>query len=389
MPEAASETSDKRKRKEKRKNFTTNHTNKTQMKIETSRKGIKTQRKAKRKNRRFFNNLFVWFVVISFLFCLEACSNSEPSRAEFVMGTVCSITLFYQAKESVYQAVFSRLREIDNRMSMNLPDTDVARVNDAAGITPVKVHDDVFEVIQRAAYYAAISNGAFDPTVGPLVALWGIGGENPRVPSQDEIDAVLPLINWRDMELDRETNSVFLKRLGMAIDMGAIAKGYAADEAAAIIRKAGIKRAIIDLGGNILTVGEKKDKSLWKVGLQAPREERGSYFGIVTGLEQSLVTSGDYEKYFESGGIRYHHILSPFDGYPVRNGLAGVTIITRNSIDADALSTTVFALGYEKGLALINSIEDAEAVFVFEDRGARKTDGVDFTLTNGDYRLLE
>ncbi|MDR2953107.1 MAG: FAD:protein FMN transferase [Treponema sp.] len=305
------------------------------------------------------------------------------------MGTVCSITLFYQAKESVYQAVFSRLREIDNRMSMNLPDTDVARVNDAAGITPVKVHDDVFEVIQRAAYYAAISNGAFDPTVGPLVALWGIGGENPRVPSQDEIDAVLPLINWRDMELDRETNSVFLKRLGMAIDMGAIAKGYAADEAAAIIRKAGIKRAIIDLGGNILTVGEKKDKSLWKVGLQAPREERGSYFGIVTGLEQSLVTSGDYEKYFESGGIRYHHILSPFDGYPVRNGLAGVTIITRNSIDADALSTTVFALGYEKGLALINSIEDAEAVFVFEDRGARKTDGVDFTLTNGDYRLLE
>jgi thiamine biosynthesis lipoprotein len=325
---------------------------------------------------------------IAVLLCFEACSRIEPSRAEFVIGTVCSINLFDQAKGSVYQAIFNRLREIESRMSLNLPDTDLVRVNAAAGIAPVKVHEDVFEVIQRALYYAEISGGAFDPTVGPLVSLWGIGGDNPRVPSQEEIDTVLPLVNWRDIELNGETKSVFLKRPGMAIDLGAIAKGYAADEAAAIIRKAGIKRAIIDLGGNILILGKKRDNSPWTVGLQDPREERDSYLGIITGTEQTYVTSGDYEKYFESGGMRYHHIMSPFDGYPARNGLLGVTIVTQKSIDADALSTTVFVLGYEKGRALIESFEGTEAVFVFDGNSIRKTEGVNFSITNRNYRLI-
>jgi thiamine biosynthesis lipoprotein len=296
--------------------------------------------------------------------------------------------LFDQAKGSVYQAVFSRLREIESRMSLNLPDTDLVRVNTAAGFAPVNVHDDVFEVIQRALYYAEISGGAFDPTVGPLVGLWGIGGDYPRVPSQEKIYAVLPLINWRDIELDQEAKSVFLKRRGMAIDLGAIAKGYAADEAAAIIRKAGIKRAIIDLGGNILILGKKRDNSPWMVGLQDPREERGIYLGIITGTEQAYVTSGDYEKFFESGGIRYHHIMSPFNGYPARNGLLGVTIVTRSSIDADALSTAIFVLGYEKGRALIESLEGTEAVFVFDGNSVRKTEGVNFMLANKNYRFL-
>jgi thiamine biosynthesis lipoprotein len=325
-------------------------------------------------------------VIAALLF--SACYRPEPSRTEFVIGTVCSITLFDQAKESVYSAIFNRLREIDSRMSLNLPDTDLARVNAAAGIAPVKVHDDLFEVIQRALYYAEISGGAFDPTVGPLVSLWGINGDNPRIPSQEEIDAVLPLINWRDIELDWEAKSVFLKRRGMAIDLGAIAKGYAADEAAAIIRNAGIKRAIIDLGGNILILGKKKDNSPWTVGLQDPREERDAYLGIITGTEQAYVTSGDYEKFFESDGIRYHHIMSPFNGYPARNGLLSVTIVAQKSIDADALSTAVFVMGYEKGRALIESLEGTEAVFVFDDKRVRKTESANFTLRNDNYKLM-
>jgi thiamine biosynthesis lipoprotein len=139
-------------------------------------------------------------VIVALLF--SACYRHGPSRTEFVIGTVCSINLFDHAKENVYNAIFNRLREIENRMSVNLPDTDLTRVNAAAGFAPVKVHDDVFEVIQRALYYAEISGGAFDPTVGLLVGLWGINGDNPRIPLQEEIDAVLPLINWRDIELD-------------------------------------------------------------------------------------------------------------------------------------------------------------------------------------------
>jgi thiamine biosynthesis lipoprotein len=304
------------------------------------------------------------------------------------MGTVCSITLYEQGKPAVYNDIFNRLHEIEDRMSVNLPDTDVARVNAAAGIAPVQVHSDVFEVIRQSLHYAEISGGAFDPTVGPLVSLWGIGGDDPRVPSQAEIDAALALVNWRDVELDEERLSMFLRRPGMALDLGAIAKGYAADEAAAIIRKAGLKRAIIDLGGNILAYGEKRNKTPWKVGIQNPLEDRGDYFGIISGPERSFVTSGIYEKYFEADGERYHHIFSPSDGYPAHNGLMAVTIIAKYSIDADALSTAVFVLGYEKGRALVESIEGTEAVFVFDDMSVRQTREAGLTIVDESYRLL-
>ena len=326
---------------------------------------------------------FLFFILI-----ISSCTRAEPSRAEFVLGTVCSVTLFDQGDSSVYQEVFSRIREIDNLMSVNIAASDVSSVNAASGIKPVTVHDDVFDVIERAVFFARISGGAFDPAVGPLVSLWGIGGENPRVPSQAEINMVLPLVNWRAIETDRITRGVFLEQSGMALDLGAIAKGYAADEAAAIIKNAGIKRAIVDLGGNIVLCGEKKDKSPWRVGIQNPNEKRGSYIGIVQVKERSVVTSGVYERFFENDGVRYHHIFSPSGGYPVENELLSVTIIAHNSMDADALSTAAFVLGYEKGAALIDSFQDAEAVFVFKDMTVRKTAGADFTLTDKSFRLM-
>jgi len=324
---------------------------------------------------------------IALLF-FAGCARVEPSRAEFVMGTVCSVTLYDQAKTQVYRDIFNRLREIEDRMSFNLPDTDLARVNAAAGIAPVQVHDDVFYVIERALFYAGISGGAFDPTVGPLVSLWGIGGDTPCVPTQEEIDAVLPLVNWRDVELNQEQRSVFLRQPGMALDLGGIAKGYAADEAAAIIRKARLQRAIIDLGGNILTIGQRQDGRPWRVGIQNPLDNRGAYIGIVEVRDKTVVTSGIYERNFDADGVLYHHIFSPFDGYPANNGLLSVTIIADSSIDADALSTAAFAMGYEMGMALLESLEGIEGIFVFEDMSIRKTEGVDFVITDGSYRLL-
>jgi thiamine biosynthesis lipoprotein len=316
---------------------------------------------------------------------VTACSR-EPSRAEFVLGTVCSVTLFENGEDRIYREIFSRIREIDNLMSANIPASQLNRVNAAAGIAPVQVHADVFKVIERALYFAEQTSGAFDPTVAPLVSLWGISGDNPRVPSQTEIGEVLPLINRRDIELDRETNSVFLRRKGMALDLGAIAKGYAADEAAAIIRNNNVKRAIIDLGGNILICGEKENKSPWTVGIQNPNESRGVYIGVLRITAQTVVTSGVYERYFEKDSVRYHHIFSPVSGYPVNNGLLSVTIIASSSMDADALSTAVFVMGYEKGRELIESLPGTEAVFVFEDLSVRKTAGVDFTLTDKNFR---
>ena len=337
-------------------------------------------------NRRFY-----LFYIVIFYLLLAGCQRAEPTRAEFIMGTICRVTLLDQARADVYRSIFSRIRELENYLSVNLPETDVTRINNAAGIEPIVVHDDVFKVIEQAVYYAEISGGAFDPTVGPLVKLWDIGGSNPRVPSQEEIDAVLPLINWRDIELDSDSRSVFLKRPGMAMDLGGIAKGYAADEAAAIVKRAGLKRAIIDLGGNIMMSGVKKekDKTPWKIGIQNPLENRGEYIGILSVGEQSVVTSGVYERFFEEEGIRYHHIFSPADGYPARNGLLSATVITSVSMDADALSTAAFVLGYEKGKMLIESTPGTEAIFVFEDKSIRKTPGAQFVVTNIQWRVEE
>jgi len=314
-------------------------------------------------------------------FLLASCSAADASRTQFALGTLCHITLFEQGQDKVYNDVFARIREIENRMSVNIPSSDVSRVNAAAGTEPVQVHEETFAVISQALHYAKLSGGAFDPTVGPLVSLWGIGGGNPRVPSQAEIDEVLPLVNWQDVELDEKAHSVFLTRRGMALDLGAIAKGYAADQAAAVIRSAGIRRAIVNLGGNIAACGERRNGKPWRVGVQNPNGDRNEYIGILQATEKSVVTSGVYERFFEEEGRRYHHIFSPADGYPADSGLLSVTIIAPFSVDADALSTAVFVLGLEKGMALIETLAETEAVFILNDMSVIKTSGADFTLS--------
>jgi len=330
----------------------------------------------------------LWFFLtgIAVLF-IAGCSSPVQYRSGFALGTICTVTLYDNGTPQVYSDVFTRLREIENLMSAFMEGSDVDRINKAAGIEAVRVNQDVFHVIERSVYYAELSVGAFDPTVGPLVAIWGIGGENPRVPAREEIDDVLPLINWRDIELDRKNKTVFLKKPGMALDLGAIAKGYAAEEAAVIIKKAGIPQAMINIGGHILTVGEKKDGSLWRIGVQNPLNVRGSYIGTVQTTEKTLSTSGVYERFFIDNGVHYHHLLSPSLGYPADNGLLSVSIITDASMDADALSTAVFVMGYEKGRAFVESLEGVDALFVFDDRSIYSTGGVDFIIVDENYHI--
>ena len=332
---------------------------------------------------------FLFLLILS----LISCGRPEASRTEFALGTVCTVTLYEQGRAGVYNDIFSRLYEIENLMSVNIPSSDISRINAAAGIEPVYVHKDTFKVIERAVYFAHLTGGAFDPTVGPLVSLWDIGGLNENIPSQEEIEAVLPLVNWHNIELNASTHSVFLTQTGMALDLGAIAKGYAADEIVLIIRNAGIDRAIINLGGDIITYGEKKDRTHWRVGIQNPLGERGTIIGYLDVREKTVVTSGIYERFFEENGIRYHHIFSPSfglpgkPGYPAQSGLLSVTLITDVSMDADALSTAIFVLGYERGMALFGSLPGIDAVFVFDDRSIRTTPGINFTLTDSNFYI--
>lgn len=340
-----------------------------------------------------------WFVLkILVLIIFFSCSQIEPSHTEFALGTVCSVNLFEQGSKTLYDEIFNRICEIENLMSANIRSSDISRINAAAGIQPVNVSEETFFVIKSAVYIAMLSNGAFDPTIGPVVSLWGIGSAGEHIPYNYEIENLLSLVNWRNIELNESANSVFLTKHGMELDLGAIAKGYAADAASDIVKKAGIKRALIDLGGNIIIAGEKKDKSPWRVGLQNPYKTRGETIGYlqITMPQDSqsltvktVVTSGVYERFFEAEGNRYHHIFSPSLGFPVQNGLVSVTVTADVSMDADALSTAAFVLGYEKGSALIESLAGIEAVFVFEDRSVRLTSGADFILTDNTFSLKQ
>ncbi|MDR1024697.1 MAG: FAD:protein FMN transferase [Treponema sp.] len=330
------------------------------------------------------------------VFLSLSCLPALPSRMEFVLGTLCSVNLYEAGTRAEYNAVFARLREIQGIMAFTAASagaedreaTDLDLINLNAGLRPVVVPGELLDVLEQALYYAELSRGAFDPTIGPLVSLWGIGGENPRVPGAAEIEKALDLVNWRDLVIDRTAGTAFLRRRGQALDLGAIAKGYAADQAAALLNRRRNRRAIIDLGGNILALGKRPGQESWRIGVQDPLEDRGNYLGILRVTNKSVVTSGVYERYFEEGGLRYHHILSTGDGYPVQNDLLSVTIVADRSIDADALSTACFALGPERGLALVEALPNVEAVFVRRDRAVILSSRAPFTLTGEDYFLI-
>ena len=290
---------------------------------------------------------------------LVSCSkNISPSQTRPVLGTVCTVQLFEYGKQKYYDTLFERLEQIEAHMSMNIPSSDIARINAASGVQKIAVHEDTFKVIRRALDIAQLSDGAFNPASGALVKLWNIGSDAPHLPSQEEIEGALALCDWRSVVLseDGEEKSVYLPVKGTALDLGGIAKGFAADELAALIKKLKIPRAIIDLGGNIYAVGEKKGKEAWKVGIKNPFDSAAAPVIALSVKDVSVVTSGVYERFFVYEGRLFHHLLDCKTGYPADNGLMSVTIVNGSSMDADALATAVFVMGKERGMDLLRRI---------------------------------
>jgi thiamine biosynthesis lipoprotein len=308
-----------------------------------------------------------------------------------LLGTTCTVRLYSGGSTAALDAAFARIAQIEARMTLNRDDSEVVRVNAAAGVAPVAVTADVLEVIRQGLTYSALGDGAFDITVGPLVTLWGIGTARARVPGPQEIRRAVSLVGYRDVVVNAGASTVLLKRRGMALDLGSIAKGYAADEAARVLRSSGVSAALIDLGGNILTFGVKPDHSPWRIGIQNPVEARGTKIGVVEIANGSVTTAGTYERYFEQGGRRYFHILDAHTGYPAWNGLAALAVIAPDSTTADGYDTMLFTLGLERGRALVESTHGAiEAVFVTEARQVYVTPGLRprFTLTDRSFTLL-
>jgi thiamine biosynthesis lipoprotein len=257
-----------------------------------------------------------------------------------------------------------------------LPDSEISRVNRSAGIKSETVSCDTYEVLSKVVELSRNFPGRFDVTIEPLVTLWHASKESLAQPDESSIKHILPLVNYRDLILDSWETTAGLGNAGQSVDLGGIGKGFAGDKIVEVFKRFSISSAYSNLGGNVVTVGAKPDGSPWQIGIQHPRQEN-SLIGSVSVVNQTVVTSGDYQRTFTDGqGKRHHHILDPTTGYPAESGLISVFIVTEKSLAADALSTMLFTAGMAKGLQFLRSFPQTEAILVDSDLQVYVTQGL-------------
>nr|WP_321239038.1 FAD:protein FMN transferase [uncultured Tolumonas sp.] len=286
------------------------------------------------------------------------------SYSAVLMGSPILLKLF-EDNQQIAASVFRLIKQQEDLLTVNRAHSQLMAVNHAAGKHPVVVSQPVFNLIAQAKAVSLQSGSCFNLTIGPLVKRWKIGFRGNTVPPASDIQSLLPLTRPEHVILDAQTCSVFLQQPGMEIDLGAIAKGYIADLVRDELQQLGIEHALINLGGNVLTIGTPLyGKNQWAIGLKKPFTELDETIGVIEVSGKSVVTSGVYERYFEVDGKIYHHILDPKTGYPLDNELLSVTVISDNSIDGDIYTTLLYGMGVEKALKHLSTTPHIEAIFV-------------------------
>jgi thiamine biosynthesis lipoprotein len=294
----------------------------------------------------------------------ETQTQGDPVEASTpdLLGTVIRVAA-YGIPESDISEAFELVRDIDGKMSVNKPDSELSKINDAAGTSGVKVSPETYGLIKEAVELSAYTGGTFDPALGGVTSLWKTDGSFGRLPEKTEVQAALKGAGSANVAIESE-DAVKLTDKRTRLDLGGIAKGYACEKAAEFLKAKGAKSALLDFGGNILAFGRKADGGEWMVGIKAPYPEDEGVACALAIDGEAVVTSGYYEKYFEKDGKLYHHILDPKTGYPSDSGLLSATIVAASSTKADALSTACFVLGYEKGKELLAKTEGCEGIFI-------------------------
>jgi len=324
--------------------------------------------------------LYLLKYIFLFLLLITLACHREQNvyKAERIMGCIVEIKAFSADAAECQKAVddaFEQMQLVDKLMSTYKPESEISQLNRLAGLHLLKVSPQVMEVIRESKRYSELTGGAFDVTVGPLVELWGFKNKNWQFPAVSEIQRILPLVNYKNILLDEEAQRVKLKLAGMKIGFGAIGKGYAVDKAINALKRHGIKGALVNASGSIFALGTKADKTKWTVGIRHPRGSRQDIFATLQIENQGMATSGDYENFFVKDGKRYSHLLDPRVGKPVDNGMLNVTIVSQTATEADALSTSIFVLGADKGLRLIEELNGVEGVLIrAKDVGSTELD---------------
>ncbi len=346
-----------------------------------------------KKNRKILFIITILILLIVFVASNTIFKKATYSEKYYSLDTINEVSLIDIRKgkaDKLLSEIGKIIININNEMSLQLPGSEISKINKNAGIKPIKVSDDVYDVVEKSLYYSKLTDGKFDISVGPLTSLWNIGNKNAKVPSKAEIEKVLPLVNYKNIILDKKNRTIFLKNKGMKLDLGGIAKGFCADKIASFLKENDVKNAIINLGGNVYVLGKNDRNTDFSIGIQDPSKDSTAPMASIHVSNKSIVTSGIYERFIEKDGKIYHHMLNPKTGYPFDNALSSVTIVSNKSIDGDALSTSIYGLGLEQGIKEVKRLKNIEAIFITKDSKVYISDGLrnNFKVLNNKYHIV-
>ena len=313
-----------------------------------------------------------------------AAPAEEISRDLFAMDTVMSLRVRGKGSQEVLERAVAEIQHLDALLDRNEPDSDLARLNAAAGSgSPVPLEEETLDVLEAALRYGTESGGAFDCTIAPVMDAWGFGGSEAeeRVPGAETLAALLPLVDSANLRVDSAAGTAELLLSGMEVDLGGIAKGYAADRLTELAEESKVDGALFDLGNSTMAaVGQRPGGGPWRIALRDPADAE-QRLGVLSLQDRSLSTSGSYERYFIQDGVTYHHILDPNTGYPAQTGLLSVTVVAQSAALADAWSTALFVLGEEQALELWRNRDDFDCILCCSDGRVLVTEGLEDTFT--------
>lgn len=299
--------------------------------------------------------------------CAETRPSSSPTiskRAQMHMGTLVTVTALASDKnvgDRAVKAAFDEIKRLEQLLSTWRPDSELSRVNAEAGRQSVLVSRETLEVVVRSLEIAQLTRGGFNIALGPVIEAWSVT-EGQHIPGDSELEQLKPFVDWTSIQIDKNAQTIYLPHKGMRVDVGGIGKGYAADRAIEMMKGAGAKGGVVALSGDIKAFGVLPAQTGFPVGIKHPREE-DRLIGIINLQDEAISTAGDYERFFEQDGVRYHHILDPQTLHPAR-GCQSVTVIAKEGIMADGLDTGIFVLGPEEGMALVERLSNVEAIII-------------------------
>lgn len=309
------------------------------------------------------STLFFLFVFLSGCAQPHLVKKVQPALGTIVEITVADKDMPRRVATQAIEKAFAEIKRVEDLLSKFKSESDISRINANAYIRPTKVSSETITLLEKTILFSQLTNGAFDITVSPLMQAWGMRDKQKKRyrPSEKELKEALDRVGYQNIDIIKQKQTVFLTHPGTSLDLGGIAKGYAVDKAIAVLREKGIKNALINAGGDIYAMGTRDEQKKWRVALQHPRKE-GVTLTVLELKDKACATSGDYERYVEIEGNRYSHIINPKSGQPCTAAPASVTVLAEDCLGADALATSIFVLGPEAGVNLINQLKNTEAI---------------------------